>query len=208
MMRFFYAVLVAGLVAGEVAGEEDRASETFEKAVRFYKAGSYDSTIAVIRFFLKENGKDPAAERLVPLIMEAFLRTNEYPSVHRLFELYNKKYRSSPFMPRVYYLRGYALAREGNWLQSFEFFSKALDAGVSGEIDSIIIAGCESICHDTLSEDDLHDACKERNNHPRIKEIACYYELRKLLDSGNAGKAEKRTGNFIRTFRIPGSTSP
>jgi ABC-type branched-subunit amino acid transport system substrate-binding protein len=132
--------------------------------------------------------------------MEAFLRTNEYASVNRLYDLYNKKYRSSPFMPRVYYLRGYALAKEGSWLQSFEFFSKALDAGVSGELDSIIIAGCEAICRDTLSEDDLHDACKERGNNPRIKEIACYYELQKLLAAGNAGKARKRMSSFKNAF--------
>jgi ABC-type branched-subunit amino acid transport system substrate-binding protein len=200
MMRFVCAALVAGLVAGVFAGEADRATDTYEKAVRFYKAGSYDSTIAVIRDFLKEHGKDPAAEYLVPLIMEAFLRTNEYASVHRLYDLYHKKYRSSPFMPRVHYLRGYALAKEGSWLQSFEFFSKALDAGVSGEIDSIIIAGCEAICRDTLSEDDLHDACKERKNHPRIKEIACYYELQKLLTSGKAGKAKKRMSSFTNAF--------
>jgi ABC-type branched-subunit amino acid transport system substrate-binding protein len=200
MTRFLYAALFAGFITGTFAGEVNNASETLDRAVRLYKAGNYNSTIEVIRDFLKANGKDPAAEQLVPLIMEAFLRTGEYASVHRLYDLYNKKYRSSPFMPRVYYLRGYAFAREGSWLESFEYFSKALDAGVSGEIDSIIITGCEAICRDTLDEDDLHDACKDRGNHPRIKEIACYYELQSLLASGSANKARKRMNNFKNSF--------
>jgi ABC-type branched-subunit amino acid transport system substrate-binding protein len=200
MVRLLFMVAMTGLLAGLWAQDSAGPTEVLDKAVLFYKAGYYDSTVAVIRAFLKEKGKDPAAEYLVPLIMEAFLRTGEVASVNRLFDLYQKKYRLSPFMPRVYYLRGYALAKERSYLSAFESFSKALDAGVSGDLDTLIIKGCESICKNELPEGDLHNACKERNSHPRIKEIACYYELEKLLASDNIGKAKKRLNSFKNSY--------
>jgi ABC-type branched-subunit amino acid transport system substrate-binding protein len=200
MIRFVCAVLLAALSAGAFTVEDNKARNVLDKAVRFYTVGSYDSTIAVIRAFLKENGKNPAAEYLVPLIMEAFLRTGDGQPVGRLYDLYHKKYRSSPFMPRVYYLRGYSLTKEKSWSKAFEHFSKALEAGVSDSLDSIIMTGCESVCRKELSEDDLHDICKDRDIGPRIKEIACYFELEKTLASDNLAKAKKKLNNFIKDY--------
>ncbi|MBN1130304.1 MAG: penicillin-binding protein activator [Chitinispirillaceae bacterium] len=200
MMRFLLVAAAAGLMAGTAGQESGPGSEVLDRAVRFYSAGDYDSTVAVIRAFLKENGKDPAAEYLVPLIMEAFLRTGDAAPVHRLYDLYHKKYRTSPFMPRVYYLRGYAFAKEREYLSAFGFFSKALDAGVSDDLDTLIVRSGEFICANELSEGDCRSVCKERKNHARIREIACYYELEKILASDNPGKAKKRMAIFQRSY--------
>jgi ABC-type branched-subunit amino acid transport system substrate-binding protein len=200
MARFLLMVMTAGLLAGTAGQETGTASAVLKEAVRFYSAGKYDATVAVIRSFLKENGKDPAAEYLVPLIIEAFLRTGESAVVHRLYDLYYKKYRSSPFMPRVNYLRGFAYAKQREYLSGFEYYSKALDAGVSDDLDTLIIRSCKSICKNELSEDECRSACKERRNHARIKEIACYYELERLLASDNPGKAKKRLANFKNNY--------
>jgi hypothetical protein len=89
MNRFFCTLfLVFGAFTASFSEDDISATEIFSKAVRFYKTGEYDSTITAIRVFLKNHGKDPEAEYLVPLVMEAFLRKGEYAPVRRLFDLY------------------------------------------------------------------------------------------------------------------------
>ena len=80
----------------------------FSRAKDFYRAGSYDSVIVTIREFLKAHGKDPAAEYLVPLIMEALARKGDCTTLKRLFDLYERKYPSSAFLPRACYLHGFS----------------------------------------------------------------------------------------------------
>jgi ABC-type branched-subunit amino acid transport system substrate-binding protein len=198
MNRFFYSTLfILGLFSASFSQDDPSGTEVFSKAVRFYKTGLYDSTIATVRAFLKNHGKDPATENLVPIVMEAFLRKGDYAPVRRLFDLYQKKYRSSPFMPRVHYLHGIALARgEKSYDQALEAYSKALDGGVSGDLDTLIIKGTEALCAYALSLDDLHEAGNEQSNNTRIREIARYYEIMKLLSAGDVGKAKNCMGNF------------
>src|SRR5512136_2672044 len=100
------------------------ADSVFLKAKKFYQDGSYDSTIAVIREFLKVHGKDTAAEYCVPLIMEALARTGDHATLQRLFDLYERKYPSSPFLPRVYYLHGFSCAKERSCGVAFASFSR------------------------------------------------------------------------------------
>ena len=174
-----------------------QTSEVLAKAKSFYTAGAYDSTILTVRAFLKQHGKDPEAEFLVPVIMEAFLRKGEYSSVNRLFDLYQKKFRSSPFMPRVYYLHGYAQAKDRSYASAFESYSSALEAGVTDDLDSLIMRSAEAICSNALDAGYLHDVGKESRNHPRIREMARYYEIMKMLSSGaDAGKVKKCIAEF------------
>ncbi|MCU0608391.1 MAG: penicillin-binding protein activator [Chitinispirillaceae bacterium] len=148
----------------------------YSDAVRLYSAGDYDSTILIIRNHLKQHGKDPEAEYLVPLVMEAFVRRNDFNSVNRLFDLYQQKFRKSTFMPRVHYLHGYAQIRERSFLDGFKSFSRALDGGVSHDLDSLIMTAAETVCANALDADKLHDAATERNIDPRIREIARNHE--------------------------------
>ncbi|MBN2038091.1 MAG: penicillin-binding protein activator [Chitinispirillaceae bacterium] len=200
MIRFVVAVLLAGVMAGAYPQNEETARDVFQKAIASYTAGDYASTIKAIRSFLKKNGKDPGAEYLVPLIMEAFLRTADYESVNRLYGLYRRKYRSSAYMPRVYYLNGYALAKRDKHGDAFNSFSKALENGVSEDLDTLIIQACEAMCRHVLSEDDLNDACRDRHNHPRVKEIACYYHIEKLIAAGKTGPLKRQVRHFRNKF--------
>jgi branched-chain amino acid transport system substrate-binding protein len=179
------------------------AAGVFSKAVQCYKSGSFDSTIAIIRDFLKTWGKDPAAEYLVPLIMEALTRKGEFTSVNRLFDLYEKKYPSSTFMPRVYYLHGCALARERTFSGACESFSKALTEGVSDDLDSLIMKNVETICANESDAAALHAMGIATGNHPRIREIALYFEIRKFLASGETERAKTCFEEFRKEY--PGS---
>jgi len=197
MNRFFLSLFVVLSTAALSFSQDDlSANEVLSKSVRFYQAGLYDSTIATIRMFFKDHGKNPEAEYLVPLIMEAFLRKGDYQSVKRLFDLYQKKFRSSPFMPRVYYLRGFGLAKERSYTAALETWSKALEGGVSSDIDSLIRQGTEALCANALALDDLHDAGGESSNDPGIREVARYYEIKKLLATGDVGRAKNDMGSF------------
>jgi len=201
--NIFFAVLSIGIGArcyAEEAAPPGIASEVFSKAVQFYKAGNNDSTIVTIREFLKMYGKDPAAEYLVPLIMEAFGRKSDFASLNRLFDLYEKKYPSSAFMPRVYYLHGFSLAKEHSYSVAFESFSKALSAGVSDDLDSLIMKNCEAVCMDALDIAALHAVGTGPDIHPRIREIAQYCEIKKIAASGDIGRAKASAGEFNAAF--------
>jgi ABC-type branched-subunit amino acid transport system substrate-binding protein len=196
MKLWLFPFLIAAVFLGAAAQELPSASDIFSRSVRLYKAGDYDSTIAVIKAYLKEHGKGPEAEFLVPIIMEAFLRKGDVASVGRLYDLYHKKFRSSPFMARVYYLNGYAEAKERSFETAFEMYSKALETGVSNDLDTAIMRSVEVICANALPVDDLRNACDEGDNHPRIREVACYYEIVKRLADGDVGKAKKCMNAF------------
>jgi ABC-type branched-subunit amino acid transport system substrate-binding protein len=179
------------------------ASDVFSKATDFYTAGYYDSVIVTIREFLKANGKDPAAEYCVPLIMEAMARTNDFSTLHRLFDLYEKKFVSSAFMPRVYYLNGFSCAKEHSYGPALTWFSKALSGTVPCNLDSLILKNADVIFANAFDIAALRAAGADTNLNPRIRELAGSWEIKKLSASGETGKANTRFGAFKAAY--PGS---
>jgi ABC-type branched-subunit amino acid transport system substrate-binding protein len=200
-------MLCIGTGTGPFAQEAAPAAQTgdsvFSKAKDFYRAGNYDSTIATIREFLKTNGKDPSAEYCVPLIMEALARKNDGATIQRLFDLYEKKYPSSAFMPRVYYLNGYSSAKERSYGAAFSSFSKALAMGVSGDLDSLIIKSCEAVCSNALDIAALLAFGVDTGTHPRLREIAYFWGIKKCAAAGDIRRAKVCFSEFSKTH--PGS---
>jgi len=139
-------VLVLFTVAAGVVRQVEGAPTTLEKSLQLYKAGMYDSTILVIRNYLRRHGKDEQTLQLVPLVTEALVRRGEYVSAHRLFSMYRIKYPKSPFLARLWYLEGVALAKEMKYPEAITAFSTALTLGVSETLNSLIVANTEKIC--------------------------------------------------------------
>ena len=73
------------------------SSVDFDKAVKLYSQGKYDSTIAVGRIYLRKYGRNPESEKMVPLIIEALVRKEKYASAYRLFSMFRQKFPQSPF---------------------------------------------------------------------------------------------------------------
>jgi ABC-type branched-subunit amino acid transport system substrate-binding protein len=192
----------APFAQGDAPGAEN-AETVFSRATDFYRAGDFDSVVVTIREFLKTNGKDPAAEQCVPLIMEALARENDFATLQRLFDLYGKKYPSSVYMPRVCYLHGFSCAKQRSWNAAFASFSKALRLGVSGDLDSLIMKNCEAVCANALDVSALRAAGADTSLHPRIREIVRYGEIKKLADSGDYRRARTCFGEFGAAY--PGS---
>lgn len=174
------------------------ASVVYDRAVAFYKAGQYDSTISVIRGFLKINGKDPETEYLVPLVNEAFIRKGDYPSVRRLFSMFRQKFPSSSFMPRLWYQKGIADARLKHYPDAFNDFSSAMSGGLSSVLESSLITNVELICAN-MSLEELSPLVSV-GSQAKIQEIVRYYEIVKLTSVGQFGKAQVQADIFRSNF--------
>ncbi len=170
------------------------ASAVYDKAAAFYKAGQYDSTISVIREFLKSNGKNPETENLVPLINETYIRKGDYVSVQKLFSMFNQKFPSSKYMPRMWYLKGIADAKQKKYSDAVLSFSSALDGGLNGTLESQAIASVEMICN-SLSSDELGILSNGKVT-PKILETVSYYKIVKLIGVGLFSRAQVQADSF------------
>jgi ABC-type branched-subunit amino acid transport system substrate-binding protein len=191
-------IALCGAIVFLCFAANSRASITYDKAVAHYKAGRYDSTIFVIKDFLRLKGKDPEAEKLVPLINEAYVRKNDYASARRLFTMYRQKYSNSAFMPRMWYLEGVCNAKQSYFVDAIVAFSNAQNGGVSGSLDSLIIAGTESMCNQ-MSTDEFTKVL-ESDINSQIGEIVRYYEIVKLTSMGQYGKAQIQADAFRSSY--------
>ena len=93
----------------------DDAAGVLARAQAYYKVSKFDSTIYVVRAYLKNHGGDSSTQELVPLLMEALVRKGDFQFSLRLFQIYAKKFPSSPFMPRLWYLEGVSQIKEKNY---------------------------------------------------------------------------------------------
>jgi len=174
------------------------ASVVFDRAVAFYKAGQYDSTIAVVKSFLKTNGKDTENEVLVPLICEALARKNDNASVQRLFTMFRQKYPSSNYMSRMWYLKGIADAKLKKYSDAVVDFTAAVDGGLSSTLETQVINNVE-LLGANLKADELSLLLSD-NANPKIKEIISYFEIVKLVAIGQFGKAQVQADTFKTVF--------
>ena len=190
-MRRLWIVPVIGCLAARLFAQD--ATHTLATAERFYKARNYDSAGVTIREFLLTHGKDPAAEYLIPLLMEACVRKGDCATVNKLFPLYHRKYAASPYMGRVWYLHGYSQAKTHSYHEALESYSSALSRGVSGDLDSVIMKSATAICAKGFDRAALHAVAIDARLHPRICAVAHNYEaaanvVRDTLHSGDGNK--------------------
>ncbi len=193
-MLFLLVVVSQPLWAAE------SGSPLFQKAMKYYSAGQYDSTIIVIRDHLKKNGKDPEAITLVPLIIEAYMRKGEYVQVHRLIDMYRQKYEDAPYIPRLYYLEGVANAKEEKHSAALLSFSKALELGVSPELENLTITNVENICGRAMAVEELSAISVKATLHTTLLEIVRFYEVQKLFSAGQVVRARNSAEEFRKLY--------
>ena len=169
-----------------------------DRSIRLYQEQKYDSTILLIRNYLRRQGTEPATEQLVPIISEALIRRGEYVSAHRLFSMYRTKYPQSPFMARLWYNEGVALAKEEKYPSSVAAFSTALSAGLSPALDSLAVLNTEKICMHMAMEE--FDALATQNISRQLAEIVKYYEIQKLIAIGQFAKAQGSAEEFKKNY--------
>jgi ABC-type branched-subunit amino acid transport system substrate-binding protein len=174
------------------------AVTTYDRAVKTYSEGKYDSTIVIIKDYLRKYTKDPQSEKLVPLVTEALLRRGDIESVHRLIAMFRQQYPGSVYMPRLSYLDGVAFAKEEKFLKALNSFSAALDAGIPRTLDSLVMVNSELIAT-TMCADEFSSIPSSMLNS-RIAELMRYYEVAKVYALGEYARAQSLADQFQKNF--------
>jgi branched-chain amino acid transport system substrate-binding protein len=180
--------------------EPQQADSVFKKALQFYKTEKYDSCSWLIKSFLKIQGRDSAAQYLVPLLIESSARQNDYALGKRLFQIYLKKFPSSPFLPRLWYLNGVFLAKEGNYQASLSAFSNAITGGLSSGLDTLVVVNVERICDKALTIDEI-ESFSSTDLHPLIIETLKYCEIKKLLENGMTNRFRQKAEVYLSSYQ-------
>ncbi len=178
----------------------DDPAFVLQRAKAFYKAARLDSTIAVIRGYLRTHGEEKSSQELVPLLMESLMRKGDYPFSRRLFQIYIKRFPNSPFLPRLWYLEGVALVKEKEYDNAFLAFTNALNGGVSLTLDSLIRSGVQRLGDRVLTGDECSELAARTDLHPAIQEIVRYYDLVKLNQIGRTAGARLKATEYAKKF--------
>jgi ABC-type branched-subunit amino acid transport system substrate-binding protein len=202
-MKAFSCWLVMAFVIASFsnpARAQEPSQTVLQTARSLYTAGKYDSTISILKTFIKKNGKDPSTEYLVPLLMEALSRTGETEYSLKLADIYAVRFPQSDYTGRVRYLEGIARSRSEDFRGALIAFSRGMEAGYSGQLDSLTLANVRLICERALTGDELAAAADKQNLHPRIRETVLYYAIFKTAQAGPAGRTEELAGEFGQAF--------
>ncbi|HAJ80687.1 MAG TPA: hypothetical protein DCO75_13060 [Fibrobacteres bacterium] len=178
----------------------DESADVLRKAENQYKANRFDSTIIILRTYLKNHGEDKASLEMVPLLMEALMRKGDFRFSRRLFQIYIKRYPESSFLPRLWYLEGVAIVKEREYGNSFSAFSNSLKGGVSYSIDSLIRSNVQRLCEKTLTADECAALASRNDFHPRVEEIVRYCDLSKINQAGRLYGAKQKAADYIKKF--------
>ncbi len=192
----FLSIVVLMLFFG--AAGSFGAITTLDRSIRLYSEKKYDSTITVIRNYLRRSGKKEETEQLVPLVTEALVRQGEYVSAHRLFSMFRSRYPQSPFIARLWYVEAVTLAREEKYSEAITAFSMALSTGLSSTLDSLTIVNTQKLCPRLAAEE--FRALSTRDLNRRLLEIVKYYEVEQLITIGQFGKAQSSADEFRTRF--------
>lgn len=178
----------------------DDATEVLAKAQTYYKAGKFDSTVVILRNYLKTKGNDNSSQELVPLLMEALVRKGDFEFSRRLFQIYEKKFPGSPFMPRLWRIEGVCLIKEKNYDLALSAFTNALMGGVNSSVDSLIAADVQRLCEKTLTIDELSLLSARSDLHAHVDEPLKYYDLLKLFQAGRTAAVRKKAADFLKKY--------
>lgn len=204
-MLWCLVMLSIGSAAPSWTSDDPQA--VYKRAAEQYRLFHYDSSATTVRTFLKSHGNDNAAEYLVPLLIEASTRLNDFSLVRRLFQIYMKKFPSSVFIPRLWYCEGISLVNGKDYDGALGAFSHAISGGVNQSLDSVIIGAAEKISDKVLTADEIDLLAVQGELDPRIVEVMEYYELSKLFESGQILRAKQKAEAFLKRYQHSPFTS-
>lgn len=178
---------------------ESSYTETFNQAKYYYEKEFYDSTISIIRDYLKDHGRDPETEFIVPLLLEALVRKNDIDYFNRLMNIYRRKFSKSAFMPRLTYLSGIIKVKEEEYKDAVIAFSDAISMGINPTLDSLAQLNIVELCSTRLTPVELSALSNQKLYSP-VDEIVAYYEFKKLYEKGQIAKAKTLAEKFKDTY--------
>ncbi len=178
----------------------EKGEDIFPEAKEYYSAGNYDSTVSVLRRHLTKHGKEKSTEYIVPLLMEALVRINDYNSFNRLFGIYKRKFPKAHYLPRLYYLDGVVKAKEQDYRKAIFSFSISLNKGVYEELENLVVVNVEKICESGITLGELSRVAGRSEINQKVAEIVEFYEVKMLYDEGHASKAKRLAEKFRKKY--------
>lgn len=175
-------------------------NETFNQAMKLYDEGKYDSTILVIRKYLKAHGKEEQSEQFIPLLVDALCKKGEYGQVHKAYDLFREKFPNSKYLSRVQYFEAFALAKEIQYKRAVEHFSEILNRGDATNLDSAIVRNIDLIMAYGFTLDELERIKEQSDLHKKILESANYYQISRLFSANQFARVNELAEKFRREF--------
>jgi ABC-type branched-subunit amino acid transport system substrate-binding protein len=200
MQDFFRSAVICVLALTCVSFGQGESAAVFKTAKELYRQGKYDKTVTVLREHLREHGKEESTEYIVPLLLEALVRTGDFATFKRLMGIYERKYPESRYMPRLLYLHGVVQARQGDYEQAVLTFSRALGRGLPPSLQRLAIKNVEVISRKAFALAELERLSRYRDLDPRVAEILTYYEFMTLDRTNQDVKARQRADEFRRRY--------
>ncbi len=200
-MQFFSTICLSVLLGTSLlfSQQYDDPQKLLQAARAFYQKGEFDSTISVIRNYLKDKGKDESTEYIVPLLMEALVRRGDQVYFDRLFRVYKDRFPNSSYMGRLLYLRGVQLARDQKHREAVVAFSEACKKGVTPTLNKLVVENVTLICQKVLTLDDL-SRLTARDLHVTVAEIIAYQEFSRLYNQNQAFRAKRKAEDFLQKY--------
>ncbi|MFP4416615.1 MAG: ABC transporter substrate-binding protein [Chitinivibrionales bacterium] len=199
-MHFLSTVCLSILFTTSILFAQDDPRNVLNNARDHYRKGEYDSTISIIRRYLKDHGKEESTEYLVPLLMEALVRTGDQTYFDRLFKVYKDRFPNSAYMGRLFYLRGIQLARSQLHEEAVLSFSDACRKGIPSSLNKLVVENVDLICREVLTIDDL-SRLTVKDLHHKVAEIVAYREFSRLYAENQAFRAKRKAEEFLQKFR-------
>lgn len=208
-MRLKFLILLSFLCSFIQAQTNSQSAKLLENAKRLYSENKYDSTVQIIKAYLKEHGKEQETEHIVPLLMETLIRVKEYKYFRKLVKVYHKKFPNSKYSQRIHYLTGIVDAKEENWEDAILSFSEASRIRNGSALDSLIPANVTKICTEKVNPQELEPLLKRGNLSASVKQVIMKYAAQSYRNEGELTKAEeveKSSGIETKTSQRNGGT--
>jgi ABC-type branched-subunit amino acid transport system substrate-binding protein len=179
---------------------DDNPETVMREARRFYAGQQYDSTISLLRTYVKKHGRGEETRYMVPLLMEALARTNDSQYFRKLLNIYERKFPQSDFLPRLYYLEGMLLAGEKKFEKAVQSFSQCRNAGVIGSLDTLSLHNVTVIAENELSISDMERMVGDQELNADVREVLEFYICYVLDKTGQPAKARARADEFLKKY--------
>lgn len=200
MRSLVHSVAVLLLLAVGSMARSGEGSAVLVRARAMYEQGKLDSSAALIKAFLKTNGKDPAAEHLVPLLLESLVRLKDDRYSRKLINIYLRKYPDASYIARVLYLSGIVFARQEEYADAIGEFSAAHVKGLSPELDSLALSSVRHLCEKSLTAREASGLLRNKNLDPAVIEILQFCQTAKLYQSGKTEQAQQAARGFSKKY--------
>lgn len=170
------SILFLFLVSTLFAGRKSELADSVITAAKDHlKEKRYEEAEEVTRLYVDEYGRSEHNEKVIPLLLEAYVQQGKFTPFNRIMGKYKKRFPKSDEFGRIYYLEGISFAKQKEFLDAFYAFNRSLQKSENeGKRAGILKKNCEKLLATYLSIDEVKKI-KNEELHPMLKEAHDFY---------------------------------